>query len=276
MAFTRTQILDRLRAKIAERRPIIMAGAGIGLVAKILDRSGIDVLMSYNTGLFRMDGHGSLAGYLAYGDANQITLDLADRLLPVVVNAPVIGGIGAADPYRDIPKLITSCMERGYSGITNVPTAGIYDGNFRKQIDHTGLGYPKEIELVRLCRERDIFTVAYAFTPQETQLMAEAGADVIGAHVGLTTGGTIGAGYALDLDAACTKTQEMCRAARAARAEIIVVAHGGPFEDTAAVQQCFDSTDVDGFLGASTIERLPVEAALSEAAKAYLDLRLKP
>lgn len=274
MAFTRSQTLARLRSKMAQHRPLIFGGAGIGLVAKVLDRSGIDVIMAYNTGPFRMDGHGSLAGYLAYGDANAITMDLARRILPMAPGTPVVGGIGAADPYRAVGDLLGTYLDLGFSGITNVPTAGIYDGAFRRQIDHTGLGYPKEIDLVATCRARDIFTIAYAFTPDEVRAMAQAGADVIGAHVGLTTGGMVGAGHALDLEEACRRTAELSAAARSVREDIIVVAHGGPFEDPQAVQRCFDTTDVDGFLAASTIERLPVETALTDAARAFLDLRL--
>lgn len=275
MPFTREAILARLRAKVEARRPIIMGGAGIGLVAKVLDHVGLDIIMAYNTGPFRMDGHGSLAGYLAYGDANGITLDLAAKILPVVKNTPVIGGIGAADPYRDVGQLIGRYVELGFSGITNVPTAGIYDGVFRQQIDATGLGYPREYDLIRECRRRDVFTVAYAFSPEEAQGMAEAGADLIGAHVGLTTGGLIGAGVALDFETACERVEAMATAARTARNDVLVVAHGGVFEDPDAVQRCFDRIDVDGFLGASSIERLPVEEALTRWSRAYLDLRLK-
>jgi predicted TIM-barrel enzyme len=276
MPIGRAEILTRLREKLRARRPLFLGGAGIGLVAKILDRAGADVIMAYNTGPFRMDGHGSLAGYLAYGDANAITLALARQILPVVGRTPVVGGIGAADPYRDVEQLIGTYLDLGFSGITNVPTAGIYDGTFRRHIDHTGLGYPAEIALIRACRRRDVFTIAYAFTPEEARAMAEAGADVIGAHVGLTSGGLIGAGQTLDLDAACRRTAELCAAARAARADAIVVAHGGPFEDPASVQYCLDRVDVDGFLAASSIERLPIERALTQAAREFLDLRLKP
>jgi len=275
MAFSRVQILERLRAKVAARKPLIMGGAGIGLVAKILDRNGVDIIMAYNTGPFRMDGHGSLAGYLAYGDANQMTIELAGQIVPVAPDTPVIGGIGAADPYRDVDALLTTYLQLGYSGITNVPTAGIYDGTFRAHIDQTDLGYPKEVALIRKCRERDIFTIAYAFTPDEMRLMADAGADVIGAHVGLTTGGTIGAEHALDLDAGCRKTAELSAAARAVRDDILVVAHGGPFESPAEVQRCFETTDVDGFLAASSIERIPVEKALTDVVRAYQDLDFK-
>lgn len=275
MAFTREAILARLRAKVAERRPIIMGGAGIGLVAKVLDRAGLDIIMAYNTGPFRMDGHGSLAGYLAYGDANAITIELAGKILPVVKNTPVIGGIGAADPYRDVGQLIERYVELGYSGVTNVPTAGIYDGVFRQQIDATGLGYPREYDLIRECRRRDVFTVAYAFSPEEAQGMAKAGADLVGAHVGLTTGGLIGAEVALDFDAACERVAAMATAARAVSGDVLVVAHGGVFEDPEAVQRAFDRLDVDGFLGASSIERLPVEEALMRWSRAFLDLRLQ-
>jgi predicted TIM-barrel enzyme len=275
MRFSRADILARLREKIDRREPIVLGGAGIGLVAKVIDRAGIDIIMAYNTGPFRMNGHGSLAGYLAYGDANAITLDLASKILPVVENTPVIGGIGAADPYRSIDSLITAMMDTGFSGITNVPTAGIYDGNFRKQIDATGLGYPKEIELIAKCRARDIFTIAYAFDAEEADATAKAGADIVGAHVGLTVGGMIGSTQALDIDEACARTEVIRRAAVAARSDVIVVAHGGPFDDPKSVQTCFDRVEVHGFLGASSIERLPVEMALKQTVAAFQGLTLR-
>ena len=275
MKFTREQILARLRSKIERHEPIILGGAGIGLVAKVIDRAGIDIIMSYNTGPFRMDGHGSLAGYLAYGDANGITLQLAGHLLPVVRDTPVIAGIGAADPYRDIDRLIGEMIDIGYSGITNVPTAGVYEGWCRQNMDHAGLGYPREIELIAKCRARDIFTVAYAFNADEVREMAKAGADVIGTHVGTTTGGMIGAGVADDIPAACDRIAAMCAAAREVRADVILVAHGGPFEDPESVQQCFNRVDVHGYLGASSIERLPIEKALTEVVQAYRSLKLR-
>lgn len=273
--FTRREILERLNAKIRESKPIIMGGAGIGLVAKSADKAGIDILMAYNTGPFRMDGHGSLAGYLAYGDSNAITLQLARQILPVVENTPVIGGIGAADPYRDIDRLIDEMIAIGFSGITNVPTAGLYDGNFRRQIDDTHLGYPEEIKLIRKCHEKDIFTVAYAFSPEECRAMAEAGADVIGTHVGLTVGGLIGSQKALSLDEACERTEEMVQAARAVRPDVITVAHGGPFEDPKSVQAAFERTSVNGYLGASSVERLPVEKAIMDVVRQFQELKIK-
>jgi len=271
---SRGEILGRLDEKRRRREPIIMGGAGIGLVAKAADRAGIDILMVYNTGPFRMDGHGSLSGYLAYGDANAMTLDLGRRVLKVVERTPVIGGIGAADPYRDIDGLITTMLDMGFSGITNVPTTGLYDGDFRRHIDSTGLGYPEEIELIRVCNRRDVFTVAYAFSPDECRAMAAAGADIISPHVGLTSGGFIGAAQVPALDEACARVEEMCQAARAVRPDVIVVAHGGPFEDARNVQVAFDRTSVDGYLGASSIERLPVERAITAVVEEFKALKL--
>jgi len=271
--YVRSEVNARLRATIDRGEPLVIAGAGIGLVAKAASRAGIDLLMVYNTGPFRMAGHGSLAGYLAYGDANAMTLDLGREILPVAGDTPVIGGIGAADPFRDVPQLIDQMLAMGFSGITNVPTAGLYDGTFRRHIDATGLGYPREIDLIRTCRDLEVFTVAYAFSPGEARAMAEAGADVIGAHVGLTSGGWIGAVSTLDLDAACAATQEMVLAAKAGRADVLVVAHGGPFEDPESVARVFAATDVVGYLGASSIERLPVERAVSAVVRDFKALR---
>jgi predicted TIM-barrel enzyme len=274
--FDRGEILERLAAVRARSEPIVLGGAGIGLVAKAADRAGIDVLMAYNTGPFRMDGHGSLAGYLAYGDANAITLELGRRLLAVVESTPVVGGIGAADPYRDVSQLIDDYMEIGFSGVTNVPTAGLYDGAFRRHIDATNLGYPREVELIRLCRERDVFTVAYAFSPEEAATMAAAGADVVSAHVGLTSGGLIGAAETPSLDEACEATQRMVEGAVASRSNVLVVAHGGPFEDPESVRVVLERTDVHGYLGASAIERLPVERAVAEIVRELKSLPARP
>jgi predicted TIM-barrel enzyme len=275
--FTRTEILSRLRTKIKDRKPILMGGAGIGLIAKVADRAGIDVIMAYNTGPMRMDGHGSFAGYLAYSDSNAVTLDLGRKLLPVVENCPVVAGIGAADPYRDIGRLITEMIGMGFSGIINVPTAGVYGGPMREHIDHTGLGYPREVDLIRMCRERDIFSIAYVFTPEETTLMTEAGADVIAAHVKYTIGGMVAAkeDVAPDLDTACAMTEAICAAAKSVRSDVILLSHGGPFNDPASVQYCYDHTSVHGYMGASSIERIPVEIAITKVVKDFLALKLK-
>lgn len=272
---TRQEVVAGLRAKVESHEPLLLTGAGIGLVAKIADRAGVDVLMAYNTGPFRMDGHGSLAGYLAYGDSNAITMDLVRRVLPVVERTPVVAGVGAADPYRDVEALVDELIDLGCAGITNVPTAGIYDGSFRQHIDATGLGYPKEIDLVRYCHSRDVFTVAYAFDPEETAAMAEAGADVIGLHVGLTEGGLIGAADVPSIEQACLRFEAMAQAARSTRPDVIVVAHGGPTSDPASVQAVFDRIAVDGFLAASSLERIPLERALADAVRAYQSLHLR-
>lgn len=271
--FARHEIHARLRATMDRGEPLIIGGAGIGLVAKAAERGGIDVLMVYNTGPFRMAGHGSLAGYLAYGDSNAMTMELGREILNVVDDTPVIGGIGAADPFRNVDQMIDAMVAAGFSGITNVPTAGLYSGTFRSHIDATGLGYPEEVKLIARCRERDVFTLAYAFSPAEAAAMAEAGADVIGVHVGLTSGGWIGAEQTLDLDGACAATQAMLEAAKAARSDVLIVAHGGPFEDPATVARVFATTDVVGYLGASSIERLPVERAVSGVVREFKALR---
>lgn len=273
--FNRAEIQARLREKVDSKQPIIIGGAGIGLVAKIADRAGIDLIMTYNTGPFRMDGHGSLSGYLAYGDSNAMTLQLGDTILKVVENTPVIGGIGAADPYRNIDALIDQMVAQGFSGITNVPTAGLYDGSFRVNIDATQLGYPEEIKLVEKCHKKGIFTAVYVFSEEDAKRMAGAGADLVGTHVGLTLGGTIGAGYALDLDRACEATQKMTDAARSVNPKIFTCCHGGPFDYPENVQYCFDHTTVDGFIGASSIERLPVEKAITNVVREFQSLKVK-
>jgi predicted TIM-barrel enzyme len=273
--FTRAEIVGKLRAKIAAGEPLVLGGAGIGLVAKTIDRAGIDVIMAYNTGPFRMDGHGSLSGYLAYGDSNAMTMDLARTVVRVVENTPVVAGIGAADPYRDPIALIDTMIELGFSGITNVPTTGLYDGMFREQIDGTKLGYPEEVKLIKACNEKDVFSLAYAFSEDECRWMAEAGADVIGTHVGLTIGGFIGSKVANDLDECCRATQRMVEAARSVNPDVMCVAHGGPFEDPQSVQRAYELTDVDGYLGASSIESLSVEKELTQVVKDFQSLRPK-
>lgn len=274
--FTREETLSRLRTKIKNRQPILMGGAGIGLIAKVADRAGIDVIMAYNTGPMRMDGHGSFAGYLAYSDSNAVTLELGRKLLPVVENTPVVAGIGAGDPYRDIGRLMTEMMDLGFSGIINVPTAGVYGGPMREHIDYTGLGYPREIDLIRMCRERNVFSIAYVFTPEEATKMTEAGADVIAAHVKYTIGGMVAAkeDVAPDLDEACRMTEDMCAAARKVRPDVILLSHGGPFNDAATVQYCYDHTSVHGYMGASSIERIPVEIAITKVVKDLLALKI--
>ena len=273
--FTRSESRADLSAKISRKEPIIMGGAGIGLIAKIEDMAGIDAIMAYNTGPFRMDGHPSCVGYLAYGDSNQISMDLARQILPVVKNTPVIGGIGAGDPYRDIDRLIDQMMELGYSGITNVPTAGAYDGFFRHRIDTAGVGYPAEVELIRKCSKKDIYTVAYCYHEDEVKAMIDAGVDCISAHVGATSGGTCGFQDATSLEETIEVSQRLCELAHRENPDVVFLCHGGHLEDPESVAECFRRTDVQGFVGASSIERIPVEKAIMTAVKEYKSLKLK-
>ena len=266
--FTRSEIRADLSAKISRKEPIIMGGAGIGLIAKIEDMAGIDAIMAYNTGP-------SCVGYLAYGDSNQISMDLARQILPVVKNTPVIGGIGAGDPYRDIDRLIDQMMELGYSGITNVPTAGAYDGFFRHRIDTAGVGYPAEVELIRKCSKKDIYTVAYCYHEDEVKAMIDAGVDCISAHVGATSGGTCGFQDATSLEETIEVSQRLCELAHRENPDVVFLCHGGHLEDPESVAECFRRTDVQGFVGASSIERIPVEKAIMTAVKEYKSLKLK-
>ena len=273
--FSRAEINENLHEKVKRKEPIIIGGAGIGLVAKMADQAGIDLIMAYNTGPFRMDGHPSCIGYLAYGDSNAITMNLGNQLLPVVEHTPVIAGIGAADPYRDMDVLIDRMIAAGFSGITNVPTAGAYDGRFRHRIDTAHAGYPEEVKLIGKCRQKGIFTVAYAYTPDEVRAMIQAGVDVIGAHVGATSGGTCGFEDTYSIGKACEKTQELYEIAVRENPDIIFTCHGGPFESPEKVQECFSRTDVHGFIGASSIERIPLEKAVLQTVREFKALRLR-
>ena len=272
--FTRTEIQERLRAHIEAKEPIVMGGAGIGLVAKVADQAGIDIIMAYNTGPFRMDGHPSLAGFLALADANGIVLDLGRRILPVVNDTPVVAAVLAGDPTRDMGHLITEMMNMGFSGITAGPMARVYTGKFLDLIEEGDMGYTKEVELIRICHERDIFTVAYVFSPEEAREMTEAGADIVAPHVYTTSGGMAGVKSVLSLDYACELTEAMCVAAREIRPDVILVSHGGPFKDPESVQYCFDHTTVHGYLGASSVERIPIENAITNVVKEYKALKL--
>lgn len=273
--FTRSEILQRLQEQKAMKRPIIIGGAGVGLIAKLEDRAGIDLIMAYSTGPFRMDGTAPCVAYMAYGDANTITLDLGKHMFKMVKNTPIIAGIGAGDPYREIDELVGTMMDAGFSGVTNVPTAGVFNGWWRSRIDQLGAGYLEEIKMMEYCRKHDIFSVAYAFNEEEVRAMASVGTDVISAHVGATTGGLSGFNAAMSMDEACERTQAMLEAAKKENPDVIFVAHGGPFEGPKEVQICFDRTDVDGFIGASSIERLPVERAVMGIVEEFKNLKMR-
>jgi len=276
MAFMRQQALDRLRKRIAEGIPIIGAGAGTGISARFEEAGGVDLIVIYNSGRFRMAGRGSLAGCMPYGDANAIVLEMAGEILPVVSNTPVLAGVCGTDPFRQMPVFLRQVREIGFSGVQNFPTVGLCDGLFRQNLEETGMGYGLEVEMVRMAHEMDLLTTPYAFTPEEASQMARAGADIIVAHLGLTTKGAIGATTAVSLEEAPDKVQAICDAAREVNPAIICLCHGGPIsmpEDAEYVLQ--HTRNVHGFYGASSMERLPVEIAITEQMKKFKAVRFR-
>ena len=276
MPHTRRQILERLRQIIASERPIIGGGAGTGISAKFEEAGGVDLIVIYNSGRYRMAGRGSLSGLMPYGDANAIVMEMASEVLTIVKSTPVLAGVCGTDPFRQMPLFLKQVEAAGFSGIQNFPTVGLIDGLFRQNLEETGMGYGLEVEMIRLAREMDLFTTPYCFNPDDATAMTQAGADVIVAHLGLTTKGSIGATTAVTLEQAPEKVQEIADAAKRANRDVIVLCHGGPIsepEDAAYVLQ--RTVGVDGFYGASSMERLPVEKAITETMKAYKAIRLK-
>ncbi|GGL86427.1 phosphoenolpyruvate hydrolase family protein [Nakamurella endophytica] len=266
----RAEVLRRLRSQVASGRPVIGAGAGTGLSAKCAEAGGADLVIIYNSGRYRMAGRGSLAGLMPYGDANAIVLEMAAEVLPVVADTPVLAGVCGTDPFRLMPRFLDQLAATGFSGIQNFPTVGLIDGVFRQNLEETGMGFDLEVELVRLAAERDMVTCPYVFDPDQAAAMAAAGADVLVPHMGLTTSGTIGARTAPGLDEAVERVQAMRDAAVAERADVLVLCHGGPIaepEDAAYVLA--RTTGVAGFFGASSMERLPTERALTAQVQAF-------
>jgi predicted TIM-barrel enzyme len=250
-------------------------GAGTGISAKFEEAGGIDLIIIYNSGRYRMAGRGSLAGLMPYGDANAIVMDMAREVLTVVNQTPVLAGVCASDPFRQMPRFLDEIKATGFAGVQNFPTVGLIDGAFRANLEETGMGYDKEVELVRLARERDLLTTPYAFTTTEAEQMATAGADVVVAHMGLTTKGSIGAETAKTLDDSVREVQAIADAARSVRDDVIVLCHGGPIampEDAEYVLT--RTTNVHGFYGASSMERLPVETALTEQTKRFKAIKI--
>ncbi|MGP3960203.1 phosphoenolpyruvate hydrolase family protein [Nonomuraea sp. 3N208] len=269
----RQDVLARLRAPVAAGRPIVGAGAGTGLSAKCAEAGGVDLIIIYNSGRYRMAGRGSLAGLLPYGDANQIVVEMASEVLPVVRDTPVLAGVCGTDPFRVMPLFLDQLKAMGFAGVQNFPTVGLYDGLFRQNLEETGMGYDLEIEMVRLAHERDLVTAPYVFDEDQARAMAEAGADVLVPHVGLTTKGSIGAGTALSLDEAAEKVQAMRDAAAAARPDVLVLCHGGPIAEPEDAAYVLSRTKgVVGFFGASSVERLPTERAITEQVRAFKSL----
>lgn len=260
----REAILATLREQLRTGTPVIGAGAGTGLSAKCAELGGVDLIVIYNSGRFRMAGRGSLAGMMPYGDANAIVVDMAREVLPVVKHTPVLAGVCGTDPFRRMGEFLDQIKQMGFAGVQNFPTVGLIDGLFRQNLEETGMGYGPEVEMIRLARERDLITTPYCFNPDEARMMAEAGADILVPHLGLTTSGSIGAKTSVKLEDAPRLIQEMHDAARSVNPDIIVLCHGGPLATPEDAQYVLDRTEgVQGFYGASSMERLPTEEALT-------------
>ncbi len=271
---TRTEILSGFRRKISEGKPIIGGGAGTGLSAKCAEAGGIDLIIIYNSGRFRMAGRGSLAGLMPYGDANAIVMEMAREVLPVVEHTPVLAGVCATDPFRVMSRFLEDVRAEGFAGVQNFPTVGLIDGVFRQGLEETGMGYEREVAMIAQARAMDLLTCPYVHNEEEARAMAGAGADLIVPHVGLTAKGMIGAQSVLTLDEAAERVQAMADAARRVRNDIIVLCHGGPIAEPEDVAEVFEKTrGIAGFFGASSIERLPTEPAITSQVKRFTALR---
>ena len=274
MAFKRAEVVARLRQHIDANIPIIGAGAGTGISAKFEEAGGVDLIVIYNSGRFRMAGRGSLAGVMPYGDANAIVMDMAGEVLTVVEDTPVLAGVCGTDPFRQMAIFLREVEAIGFSGVQNFPTVGLIDGLFRQNLEETGMGYDLEVEMIRTAHEMDMLTTPYAFTPEEGEKMAAAGADIVVAHMGLTTKGTIGATTAMTLEQSPAYVQAICDAARGVNPDVIVLCHGGPISEPEDAEYVLQSTTgVNGFYGASSMERLPVEVAITEHMKKFKEIR---
>ena len=262
---TREEALARLRAQVDAGRPVIGAGAGTGLSAKLAEAGGADLIIIYNSGRYRMGGRGSLAGLLPYGDANAIVVDMAREVLPVVQETPVLAGVCGTDPFRLMPVFLDELIRIGFSGVQNFPTVGLFDGTIRRGLEETGMGFGLEVDMIRLAHERGLLTAPYVFEEQEAAAMARAGADVLVPHMGLTTGGAIGAESARTLDESAKLVQALHDAAKRVNPEILVLCHGGPIAEPDDAAYILAHTEgVVGFFGASSMERLPTEVAMTE------------
>lgn len=271
----RGKILKNLKEKVEMGEPIIGCGAGTGLSAKMEEAGGADLMIIYNSGRYRMAGRSSLAGLFAYGDANGVVMEMAGEVLPIVRNTPVLAGVNGTDPFRQMSVFLKQVSEMGFSGVQNFPTVGLFDGVMRENMEATGLGYDKEIEMIRLARDMDLFTSPYVFTEDEAKAMTEAGADLLVPHVGLTTAGSIGASSALTLDEAIDKVMTMAEVGWKINKDLMVICHGGPFDEPENVGEALGKMPgIVGFYGASSAERLPTERAIVEQIKAFKLLKL--
>ncbi len=275
MKFTREESLQKLRDTVDAGDPVIGAGAGTGISAKFAERGGVDLIIIYNSGRYRMNGRGSLAGLLPYGDANEIVTEMAREVVPIVEDTPVLAGVCGTDPFREMDYFLDELKSMGFSGVQNFPTVGLIDGTFRQNLEETEMSYQKEVEMIRLANEKDMLTCPYVFDEDQARDMAEAGADVVVAHMGLTTSGDIGAETALDLPEAADRVQSIHDAVREVSDEPMVICHGGPIawpDDAAHVLE--NTEGVVGFFGASSIERLPTEEAIENQAREFKEIDL--
>ena len=275
-AFERSRLLETFRATMARGEPIVGGGAGTGLSARCEEAGGIDLIVIYNSGRYRMAGRGSLAGLLAYGDANQIVMDMAAEVLPVVKTTPVLAGVNGTDPFRDMDVFLDEVRRVGFSGVQNFPTVGLIDGIFRANLEETGMSYGLEVDMIAKAHAKDLVTTPYVFNADDAAAMAKAGADIIVCHLGLTTGGAIGAETALRLEDCPARVDGWAEAALKVRKDMIVLVHGGPVAMPQDAQYVLDNTaNCHGFYGASSMERLPAETALTEQTRAFKRIRVK-
>jgi len=270
MTIAREEALRRLNRQAAQGNPIVGAGAGTGLSAKCAEAGGADLIIIYNSGRYRMAGRGSLAGLMPYGDANQIVVEMAAEVLPIVKDTPVLAGVCGTDPFRLMDVYLRQLKDMGFSGVQNFPTVGLCDGVFRQNLEETGMGYDLEVEMIRKAHELGLLTTPYVFNEDEARKMAAAGADVLVAHVGLTTKGTIGASTAMTLDEAVDAVQRICDAGKSVNPDVLVICHGGPISEPEDAAYVLERTrGVAGFFGASSVERLPTEIAITEQVRSF-------
>jgi len=273
--FTRAECLRRLREQVKAGKPIIGGGAGTGISAKCAEAGGIDLIIIYNSGRFRMAGRGSLSGMMPYGDANAIVMDMAREVLPVVKNIPVLAGVCGTDPFRIMKLFLRDVQAAGFAGVQNFPTVGLIDGLFRQNLEETEMGYGLEVDMIRTAAEMGLLTCPYVFNEDEAQAMAKAGADVLIPHMGLTTKGSIGAHTAMTLEQAARKVQAIADAAKKVRSDILVLCHGGPISEPEDAQYIIGHTQgIVGFFGASSIERLPTEVAITACVQKFKGMKI--
>ncbi|MBY0587027.1 phosphoenolpyruvate hydrolase family protein [bacterium] len=274
---SRREILERFRSQVADGRPIIGGGAGTGISAKCAEAGGIDLIIIYNSGRFRMAGRGSLSGLMPYGDANQIVVDMAREVLPITQKTPVLAGVCGTDPFREMDLFLPVIKSLGFAGVQNFPTVGLIDGVFRQNLEETGMSYDLEVEMIALAHELDLLTCPYIFDEDQAIRMTEAGADVLIPHMGLTTSGTIGANTALTLDECVERIQAMRDAAVRVRSDVMVLCHGGPIAMPADARYILERTrGIAGFFGASSMERLPTEPAIKKQVEEFKRMPLRP